>query len=342
MKLSRFFLVLSIAGIFSACSNNDDDTKVVIPPSDGSQLTLQGGGGTGAPNTAYADLSTDKQSDVPRTSWSLGFYSGSDYRVILNGFTSMSAIATTKTDIAQVGSADAVGVSLAIGQGAGTLSMIDDVYGDLTKTVIAAVSATDADNKVYLVKPETASASDSSTWYKIRVTRSSGGYTLQYAKLTETTIKTAAIAKSSDYNFVFFSLESGTNVTVEPKKTEWDFAWSYAAYYTATFPYFFSDFVVTNTVSGVQAARVDSATVSYNNFAASDIAAQTFVSTRDAIGSKWRVTSGTTVGILYNYYFIIKDATGNYYKLKFVSMGLNDGGSRGYPVVEYKLVKAAS
>lgn len=342
MKLSRLFLVLSIAGIFSACSNNDDDTTVVIPPSDGSQLTLQGGGGTGAPNTAYADMSTDKQTDVVRTSWSLGFYSGSDYRVILNGFTSMSAVATTKTDITQVGSADAVGVSLAVGQGAGTLSMIDDVFGDITKTVIAAVSATDADNKVYLIKPETASATDSSTWYKIRVTRSSNGYTLQYAKLTETTIKTATIAKNADYNFVFFSMESGANVSVEPKKAEWDFAWSYAAYYTATFPYFFSDFVVINNLAGVQAARVDSATVSYSNFAASDLSALTFASTRDAIGSKWRVTSGTTVGILYNYFFVVKDPAGNYYKLKFISMGLNDGGSRGYPVVEYKLVKAAS
>jgi hypothetical protein len=39
---------------------------------------------------------------------------------------------------------------------------------------------------------------------------------------------------------------------------------------------------------------------------------------------------------------VVKDPAGNYYKLKFISMGLNDGGSRGYPVVEYKLVKAAS
>lgn len=338
MKLSRLFLVLSIAALFSACSN-DDDQKIVIPPSDGSRLTLEGGGGTGSPNTVYADMSTDKQTDILRTSWSLGFYSGSSYRVILNGFTSMSAVALAKTDISQVGIEDTAGVHMAIGQGAGTLAMIDDVYGDLSKTVIAEVSATDASNKVYLVKPETASAADPATWYKIRVTRSGNGYALQYAKLTETTIKTATINKASDYNFVFFSLENGANVSVEPKAAEWDFAWSYAAYFTATIPYFFSDLVVINNVAGVQAAMVDSTTVSYTNFAASDLSALTFASTRDAIGSKWRSTS---TGIFYNYFFVIKDPAGNYYKLKFVSMGVADGGNRGYPVVEYKLVKAGS
>jgi hypothetical protein len=80
--------------------------------------------------------------------------------------------------------------------------------------------------------------------------------------------------------------------------------------------------------------------VSYNNFTAANIATQTFVSTRDAIGSSWRATTGN--GIYKHFYYIVKDANGNYYKLKFVSMGLNDGGTRGYPVIEYKLVQSAS
>lgn len=340
MKVSRLFLVLAVvAGFFSACSKDEDET-VVIPPSDGSALTLNGGGGTGSPNTVYVDFSADSSTAVARTSWSLGFYSGSDYRVILNGFTFMSAVALAKTDISTVGIEDAEGISLAIGQGAGTLSMIDSVTGELAGTVIEEISSTESNNVVYLVKPETAVASDPATWYKVRITRATNGYTLQYARLGDATIKTATITKDANYNFVFFSLDNATTVAVEPKKAAWDIAWSYAAYYTATIPYFFSDFVVINQYAGVTAAKVDTSVISYNNFAATDISAQTFVSTRDAIGSSWRATTGN--GIYKNLYYVVKDAAGNYYKLKFVSMGLNDGGTRGYPVIEYKLVKSAS
>lgn len=338
MKLSRLLLVLAVGTVFSACSKDEDPT-VVIPPSDGSQLTLNGGGGTGSPNTVYVDFSSDSTATRGRTSWSLGFYGGAEYRVILNGFTAISAKALNKTDINTVNIEDTAGISLAIGQGQGTLAMIDDVYGDLTKTAIAEVSATEANNKVYLVKPETSSATDPATWYKIRVTRSGNGYTLQYAKLKETTIKTATITKDNSFNFTFFSLENGNTVNIEPKKADWDIAWSYAAYYTATIPYFFSDFVVTNQYAGVTAAKVDSTVISYNNFSASNISTLTFSDKRDAIGSSWRATTGA--GIYKNFYYVVKDANGNYYKLKFVSMGLADGGVRGYPVIEYKLVQSA-
>jgi hypothetical protein len=38
---------------------------------------------------------------------------------------------------------------------------------------------------------------------------------------------------------------------------------------------------------------------------------------------------------------MVKDATGNVYKLKFLNFTSADGGERGYPNIEYKLVKKA-
>ncbi|MBW8688053.1 HmuY family protein [Chitinophaga rhizophila] len=340
MKLSRLFLVLAVgSGLFTSCSK-DEDTTVVIPPSDGSQLTLNGGGGTGSPNTVYVDFSSDSTATRVRGSWNLGFYGGAEYRVTLNSFTAISAVAINKTDISAVNIEDTAGVNLAIGLGSGNFSMIDDVYGDLTKTAIAEISATEANNKVYLVKPENASATDPATWYKIRITRSGNGYALQYAKLKETTIKTATINKDNNFNFTFFSLDNGATVNVEPRKADWDIAWSYGAYTAGPIPYFFSDLVITNQYAGVTAAKVDSTVVSYNNFTEANIAAQTFSDKRDAIGSSWRATTGA--GIYKNFFYVVKDANGNYYKLKFVSMGIGDGGTRGYPVIEYKLVKSAN
>lgn len=344
--MRRLFLSLALVTALSACSN-DDDTVPVTPPSDGSQMKLDGGGGTGAPNAVFVDFSTDKQTAVPRTGWTLGFYSGSDYRVILNYTSSTSAVALNKTDITQVGLDDSTGVSLALGQGQGTMAMVDDIYGDLTKTVIAAVSATDADNKVYLVKPETSGATDPTTWYKIKVSRNGNGYKLQYARLGSTTIQSADISRNADYNFTFYSLESARVVSVEPKRTEWDMQWSYGVYFagggTAIIPYLYSDFVYTNREAGVQVAEATTANgFSYDSFAKADAANAKleYSSQKDAIGSKWRVTSGATVGIRTDRFYVVKDPAGNYYKLKFISAGIGqDGGQRGYPEIEYKLLK---
>jgi len=345
-RTRTLFLSLAVAVAFSACSDDDDATPV-IPPSDGSQMELDGGGGTGAPNSVYVDFSADRQTAVPRVSWSLGFYTGSDYRVILNYAAATAAVALDKTDITQVSLDDTVGISLALGQGQGTMDMVDDVYGDLSKTVIAAVAATDADNRVYLVKPETASASDPATWYKIKVSRNGSGYRLQYALLSATTIQTVDISKDASYNFTFYSLETNSTVMVEPEKTEWDIQWSYGVYFagggSAIMPYLFSDFVYTNALAGVQAAEAtEEDGFSYDAFTMADVnnARLVYSSRRDAIGSKWRVTSGSTVGIKTDRFYVVKDPAGNYYKLKFISAGIGqDGGRRGYPEIEYKLVK---
>ncbi|WP_298735847.1 HmuY family protein [uncultured Chitinophaga sp.] len=346
VQMRRLFLSLSLVAAFCACSD-DDNAVPVIPPSEGSQLKLDGGGGTGAPNSVFVDFSADKQTAVPRTSWTLGFYSGADYRVILNYTASTAVVALNKTDISQVGLADSTGISLGLGQGQGTMDMVDDVYGDLGKTAIAAVSGTDADNKVYLLKPETASASDPNTWYKIRVSRNGDVYRLQFAKLGATTIQTADISKNADYSFTFYSLESARTVNVAPKKTEWDIQWSYGLYFAgggaAMIPYLYSDFVYTNREAGVQAAEATTADgFDYDSFALSDVnnAKLVYSSQRDAIGSKWRTTSGATLGIKADRFYVVKDPAGNYYKLKFISAGIGqDGGERGYPEIAYKLLK---
>jgi len=347
LQRMRLALVsLTLIAALGACSN-DDDTAPVIPPSDGASMKLEGGGGTGAPNAVYVDFSADKQTDIARSSWDLGFYSGSDYRVILNYTSSMSVKALAKTDITRVNLDDTVGISLALGQGAGTMDMVDDVYGDLSKTAIGAVSATDADNRVYLVKPETAVATDPATWYKIKVSRNGNGYKLQYAKLDAATIQTADISKDTKYNFTFFSFSSNKTVSAEPEKTAWDIQWSYGVYFAGGggvfIPYLFSDFVFTNNLAGVQAAEATEADgFDYDTFSAADLSSTKLVyaTTRDAIGSKWRVTSGATLGIKTDRFYVVKDAGGNYYKLRFISAGIGqDGGERGYPEIAYKLIK---
>lgn len=317
--------------------------------SDGTSIQLNGIAGTelgsSAANSVFLDLSSNIQTPVLRDSWDLGFYNDADFRVVINATNGASVLEINKTDINAVSAKDVVLDSLAVGQGMGKLSLVDDAKGDLTKTAIKEISVTDADNKVYILnrKGGNATVLPADQIYKIRVLRKGTGYVLQYAKLNETTSKTIDITKDTAYNFEYVSLEKGATVDVEPLKARWDLNWGYSMYYTnfgtGMIPYGFSDLVFTNKQAKVEAAEVLTSTVTYDAFNENNIAAAKFSTDADAIGSKWRVTSGGPVGVKTDRFYVIKDSAGNVYKLRFVSFHAEDGGVRGKPKLEYKLVK---
>ncbi|PSL25180.1 HmuY family protein [Dyadobacter jiangsuensis] len=320
--------------------------KAII--SEGTSIQLNGIAagepGSSAANSVFLDLSANAQTPVLRNSWDLGFYGGSDFRVTINGTNGASALVINKTDINAVSDKDFKTDSLAVGQGTGKLSLVDDATGDLTKTAIAAVSATDADNKVYILNRKGGSMDvlPVADLYKIRILRKGSGYTLQYAKVNDTTFKTLDITKDAAYNFEFVSLEKGATVDAEPAKDRWDLKWGYSMYFTnfgtGLIPYGFSDLVFTNSLGGVEAAEVLTTTATYDAFAESNLAGITFSKAADVIGSKWRVTQGT-IGVKTDRFYLVKDPAGNIYKLKFISFHASDGGERGKPKLEYKLVK---
>jgi hypothetical protein len=347
MVLSKQLITtLVVAGLFTACKK-DTDPVIVIPPSSGSSIQLNGlianEAGSSAGNTVFVDLSTDKQTAAARNSWDLGFYAGSDFRVIINNTTSATAKVIAKNDLAQVGASDTVGLNkLALGYDAASFNLVDNIFGALSQTVIPAIAASDADNKVVIINPGTGGSVAARDWYKIRVLRTAAGYKLQYAKLAAATFTTVDIAKDNSYNFKYVSLEGGTILNVEPEKELWDFKWSFALYQTslgaAMIPYAFSDLVMINQLAGVQAAEVLTSDVTYENYARANLGTTTFSSSTDAIGSKWRSTSPAT-GVNTNAFYVVKDPAGNAYKIKFKAMGAGDGGTRGKPEFEYKLVQ---
>lgn len=345
-KRSYALAMILTAGLLS-CKKDRGVTLVIMPPSDGKTQSLSGGtGGANAVNSVFIDMSTDRQDSVLRSSWDLGFYGGADYRVILNYTTGAGAKVLAKNDLAQVTAADTVGLTLAVSQTnpqPADLVYFDDASGTISQTAIPAVSAVDAENKVIILNRGTGGGVAARPWIKLRVLRNgSGGYTVQYARITETTFQTVNVARNSDYNFSFLSLNNGNTVSVEPKKEAWDIEWTYSVYKTSfgagDVPYNFSDLVAINTLGGVQAAEVLTSAVMYADYKEANVASTTFTSNRWVIGSNWRATTGT-VGVKTDRFYVVKDPAGNVYKLRFVSFHANDGGVRGYPVIEYKLVK---
>ena len=314
----------------------------------GTTLTLDGGtGGSSAINSVFADLSNNSATSVRRAAWDLGFYSGDDFRVILNNTTGAAAIALTKNDLTQVTAADTVGLVLNVSNfDPAGLKLIDDVSGDITKTVIPSISATDADNKVFIINRGTGGLTPAKGWVKIRVLRNgTTGYTLQYAGIKETTFKTVSVTKDAAYNFKYVSFDTGATVDVEPAKARWDIVWTGGMNKTSDgtndIPYYFADQVFINTLGGVTAAEVMTSTVTYDAYGDSNIATTTFKNDKMVIGSNWRVASPTQTGVRTDRFYVIKDAAGNVYKLKFISFATQDGGERGKPKFESKLVKQA-
>lgn len=327
------------------------DLKFSSIVSEGTKLTLNGlagnEAGSSAGNSVFVDLSNNSQSPVLRKSWDLGFFAGNDFRVIINNTSSALVKVLDKNDLTKVTETDTIGVNLSLNQVSPNpeeFLMLDSYTGDITKTVIPAVSANDADNKVIILNRGTGGAIAARPWYKIRVLRNGNGYTLQYARITETTFKTLYVTKDALYNFNFVSLETGAT-PVEPKKNDWDIQWTYSVYKTSfgagDVPYNFSDLVAINHLGGVKVAEVLTSTVTYDAYAEATIATTTFVSDKWAIGSGWRSTSPSGASLKADRFYVIKDTAGNVYKLKFISFHPNDGGTRGKPVIEYKLVKKA-
>jgi hypothetical protein len=356
-RFSYFLLATALVAASLTGCKKDDETLPEVLPSDGKEVTLDGGtGGANAENEAFMDMSTDGASTAKRASWDVGFYTGTDFRVILNNTTAAGIKVTTATDLANIGAADTIGLTLATSQlapEAAHYAFFDAINGDISATAIPAVSATATDNKVIIINRGTGGGIAARPWIKARFTRNTtGGYTVQFGTITQTTgFYTLDVAKNSDYHFTFASFDNGGKVvTVQPKKKEWDFAWGFSVY-EANFgsglvPYGFSDMIMLNYLSGVQAAEKvyassTDATTAFDKFNKDSVNASTtvFSSNRWAIGSKWRSTQPAT-GARQDRFYIVKDPVGNFYKLKFISMGVGtDGGERGKPKFNYVLIK---
>ena len=354
IRFQKILLLIAAAFIFNACKK-DTDPVFSVPPSVGAQIQLSGiaaaEAGANAANSVYLDLSADRQTPVLRSSWDLGFYSGSDYRVILNNFAVAGAKVLAKNNLSDVSATDTIGLTLTTSQFnplPEQLPYFDNVAGDLTKTAIPAISAIDSENKVIILNRGTGGGIAARPWIKLRILRNTtGGYTLQYAGIQQSSFITIQIGKDAAYNFKTVSFENGV-VEGQPEKNKWDLVWSYSVYESnfgaGPVPYNFSDMIAVNYLAGVTVgtkiyANAATANAAYTVFNKDSVNNTNLSTSRWAIGSNWRSSQPAT-GARLDRFYVIKDATGNYYKFKCLSMGIgSDGGTRGKPVFQYSLIK---
>lgn len=360
----KHFLLLSFALLTLASCSKEDETALVTETLISTGAIKQPVvGGVNQPNQVFLDLSSETQTAINRTSWDFGFSSGSDFRVTLNGAIKMAVKQLATSDITLTQTSD---VNVAVGAGTNPSSngYCDNPTGVLAGagagigTAIAEISATDSDNKVYLVNlgfgistttPNVGSVSidgEARGWKKVRFLRSENGYKIQYADLASATFTEKTIAKDSNFNLVFFSMTSGATVPVEPQKTRWDICFTTFTNYfnmgTGEVTYGFSDFITTNMKGGTKAYQVLTSASTYDAFIKSNIVESNFTTSatdQRIIGSNWRNggSPSTLPSVKTDRFYIIKDVAGNYYKVKCLAM-TNDAGERGNPTIQYALL----
>ena len=363
MKNKLFTLALCMTAlVFTNCSSDDDNT-----PSQPISVVIEGAavaptvGGPNQQNQVYVDLSTNTATSVQRDTWDLGFYSGSDFKVVINGSLYMAAAQLTTTNIDTINSTSQevqdLQPQVAVGTfDAANMAYIDAPNGNIATTAIAEISATASNNKVYLVNlgnnigtdtPATGSvdiSDDNRGWKKIRVLQNAGDYVLQYADLDATTHQEVTISKNDNYNFTFFSFDANTIVNVEPTKTEWDLNFTVFTNEISGYgSYGYSDYVVNNVKQNALAYIIDTdvdTALSYENFMLSDVVNSNFTTDQRNIGSSWRNGGGpgSLPSLKDNVFYIVNDTDGNLYKLQFLAL-TNAAGERGYPEFVYSLLQ---
>ncbi|MCG1036924.1 HmuY family protein [Polaribacter sargassicola] len=359
--INKFLTLTLFAAVFSfmSCSNDDTPTEPIVVVIDGAAIAPEVGG-PNEPNQVYVDLSTSTSTAVKRDSWDLGFYSGSDFRVTINGSLYMAVGQLSATDIDAINATTEEVLELQPKVAVGTFDATNTIYvdapdGTITETAIAEISDEDLDNNVYLLNlgyeigtetPATGSvaiAGDARGWKKIRILKDGSDYVLQYADLDDTTHKELTISKNTDYNFTYFSFNTESEVLVQPEKTNWDLNFTiFTNEITGYGSYGYSDFITNNVMASAQVYMIDTEVdaFTYETFTLADVVTTNFTTDQRSIGSSWRNGGGPSSlpSLKDNVFYVVNDTDGNLYKLKFLAL-TNADGERGYPEFIYSLLE---
>jgi len=355
--MKQLLFLTGALSLMLACNKSKFEDIELPPSSPGNTIQVNGlvgsESGTSAGNMVFIDFSQDLQTPLIRANWDLAFYCGNQNRVMINNTTAAMAVVVDKTNLDDVTADDVSSETFEVDitdPNPATFLKVDDLGGDLTKTVIPEITTTAS--KVVVIGRGTGGGTPRRTMIKAQFSLADNGdYQVKWSKLGENNYNTATIAKDDAFHFKYVSFDNGLLATAEPEKFNWDIVWGTSIYETPNgtvmAAYIFSDMVGVNYLSGVTPVEKKyndeaTATQAFNTYSLAEAKAETFDNYRWAIGANWRQTAApgvTNSGVNKQRFYIIKDPQGNYYKLKFLSFTTEDGGTRGKPELKYELLK---
>lgn len=339
MDLLKTYLVLLICStMFTSCLK--EDTPIYPTLKETVQIPM----GTNYADQFYYDMATNTVvTSHPRGNWDLAFECGPNgYHVFLNSAKFMFLNKTGSTDFNGTYSYNA------------DIQHTDASNGDPDLTAIGEWGTWNGDDQynsngeVYLLDRGVNVAGQSIGYKKLKMNNlTDGTYSFTFSNLDGSEEHTFEVTKDEQYNFVYVTLDdAGAQVYTAPAKDTWDLRFSMFTYvFTAnpgddipfedgdTIPYLVNGVLLNP--NGVEANEV--VTPSFDSLELSQVISSDLTSDIDAIGYAWKYYSlnagGYTVDT--SMIYVIKDRTGDYYKLRFIDF-YSETGEKGYPTFEVK------
>ncbi|MCW5908465.1 MAG: HmuY family protein [Chitinophagales bacterium] len=281
-------------------------------------------------NQFFYSLETNRVvSSNSRFAYDLLFDCGNnDFYIWLNTAKLMSALRTDRTDIKETTIADTTGKHwlYELGEFNTDSNAIGAWWQALTNQPVSK-------GEVYIINLGLDDHENNLGYIKLQVNDFNGSsYSISYAGVNDTLIKTALIQKDATRNYRYFTFNgTGSMVdNIEPAKAEWDLC--FTRYSVVFYDPYYLPYQVTGVLTNpakVQ-AYLDS-TVNFNEVEFLDLAQ--LQPRRDAIGYEWkRYELGDYITKTW-YTFFIKAGEDRFYKLRFIDF--KKDGIWGYPTFEY-------
>jgi len=165
----------------------------------------------------------------------------------------------------------------------------------------------------------------------------------RYSNMDNSGLVETSVQKDEEFNDVQYSLKTGNILQLQPATNNWDLLFTQytTLLYTdegEAYPY-----LVTGTLTNMNGTSVAfDSTMVFNEIILNDVLYLDFSTNQDAIGYEWKELFGDINGGDYyykareNYNYIIRNRSGDYYKLRFVGFYNADTGEKGFPTFEYQ------
>lgn len=319
--MKKFSLLIVVFAFFSC-----EKKELPAPAYDrGDVSTVQVEMTSNYKNQVWVSLSDNKiVSTNYKTDWDLAFETSSTgNHIILNSSKAMKVYKTNFATLSEV--TDTVGL--------GVNAKADMPSGNLDST---AIGDWQNNNTVYVVNRGYSETGQHLGYYKMKINSiSSNQFAFEYASISGSQVYQGVVSKDNSYNFMYFSFSSNQQVSIEPKKTQYDLCFTqYTHVFTNPFQYYQVVGALNNTFNTRITKVMDKA---FADVSINDTLGRIFSTAKNVIGYDWK-----TYDLNLSQYtvdpakvFIINDSKGFYYKLHFIDF-YNAQGIKGYPSFEFK------